>query len=182
MFKVLCMLQCWCDVEGELEAVVGEADVGREDGVGGVVVEVVGHVGEEGAAGFELLDQRDGVFQGGVGGVGLAAEGVEDEDVEIGEQGKALGGDVAEVGEVGGGAEAVAGDGVAAMGDGDAEEVRAEEVDVRRRASEERRWRRDAGAGGVAVAACGRCSRRCARWCRRWARRRRGAGCRRCGS
>ncbi len=40
----------------ELEAVVGEADVGREDGVGGFVVEVVRHVGEEGAQGLELVD------------------------------------------------------------------------------------------------------------------------------
>ena len=66
-----------------------------------------------------------------VAGVGLAAQRVEDEDVEVFEQRKALGGDVAHVGEVGGGAEAVAGDGVAAVGDGDAQEVRAEEVDLR---------------------------------------------------
>jgi hypothetical protein len=40
----------------ELEAVVGETDVGWESGVGGFVVEVVGHVGEEGAARLELVD------------------------------------------------------------------------------------------------------------------------------
>jgi len=92
----------WGDVEVELEAVVGEADVGWEDGVGGFVVEVMGHVGEEGALGLDLLDQRDGVFEGGVGGVGLAAEGVEDKDVQICKQGEAFLGDAAEVGEVGG--------------------------------------------------------------------------------
>jgi hypothetical protein len=44
------------DGEVELEAVVGETDVGWESGVGGFVVEVVGHVGEEGAARLELVD------------------------------------------------------------------------------------------------------------------------------
>ena len=39
------------DLEGELEAVVGEADIGGEDGFGGVVVEVVADVGEVGASG-----------------------------------------------------------------------------------------------------------------------------------
>ena len=123
---------------------------GGQDGVGGGVVEVVRHVGEEGAARLDLLDQRDGVVEGGVGGVRLAAQGVEDEDVEVCEQREGFGGDVVEVGEVGGGAEAVAGDGLAAVGDGDAEEA------ARRRD----RWRAgcggdaievDAGAGGVAV-------------------------------
>src|ERR1035441_6421252 len=89
------------DVEVELEAVVGEADVGRQRGVGGGVVEVVRHVGEEGTARLDFLDQGDGVVQSRVGGMGLAAERVENEDVEAGEQGKARGGDVAEVGEVG---------------------------------------------------------------------------------
>jgi hypothetical protein len=82
--------------------------------------------------------------------VGLAAEGVEDEDVEVLEEGEALGGDVGHVGEVGGGAEAVAGDGVAAVGDGYAEERDAEEGDFvagfGREAVE-----LYAGAGGVAV-------------------------------
>ena len=104
----------------ELEAVVGQADVWWEGGVGGFVVETVGHVGEEGASRLDLLHQRDGVLQVRVGGVGFVAKRVKDEDVESGEQGEALGGEVAEVGEVGGGAEAVAGDGLAAMGDGDA--------------------------------------------------------------
>ncbi len=44
------------DLEGELQAVVGEADVGWQLGLGGVVVEVVADVGEEGAPGLELLD------------------------------------------------------------------------------------------------------------------------------
>ena len=66
------------------------------------------------------------------------------------EQRKALGGDVAHVGEVGGGAEAVAGDVLAAVGDGDALEVRAEEVDCGAGGRVEA-VELDAGAGGVAV-------------------------------
>jgi len=124
--------------------------VGWEDGVGGFVVEVVGHVGEEGAAGLDALDQGDGVVQRGVGGVGLTAESVEDENVEVGEQREALGGDVVEIGEVGCGAEAVAGDGLAAVGDGDTLEAGAEQGYFCA-------WRGrepvqgDAGAGGVAI-------------------------------
>ena len=41
----VCIRRSRRDVEGELEAVVGEADVGGEDGVGGVVVEVVATCG-----------------------------------------------------------------------------------------------------------------------------------------
>src|SRR6185437_15328757 len=83
-------------------------------------------------------------------GMRVAAQGVEDEDVEISEQWKALFRDVAHVGEIGGGPEAVAGDGFAAVGDGDAEKARAEEIDC------EARFCRDAvqpyaGTGGVAV-------------------------------
>ena len=67
----------------QLKAVVGETDVGRQRGLGGGVVEVVADVGEEGAARLEALDEGDGAIEVGVAGVGLAAEGVEDEDVEV---------------------------------------------------------------------------------------------------
>ena len=123
---------------------------GGRAGFGGVVVEVVADVGEEGAPGLELLDEGDGVFEVGVAGVGLAAEGVEDEDVEILEEREAFGGDVAHVGEVGGGAEAVAGDGLPAVGDGDALEAGAEELDAGAGVGIEA-MELDAGAGGVAV-------------------------------
>ena len=53
----------------------------------------------------------------------LAAEGVEDEQGEVLEERDGLGGKVAEVGEVGGGAETIAGDGLAAVEDGDAAET-----------------------------------------------------------
>ena len=66
-----------------------------------------------------------------MGGVRFAAEGVEDEDVQASEERKALCGDVAEIGEVGGRAEAVSGDGLAAVGDGNALEAGTEEGDLR---------------------------------------------------
>ena len=132
---------------GELEAVVGEADVGRERGVGGGVVQVVAHVGEEGAARLELFDEGDRLGEVRVGGVGSRRSASRMRTSRSGEEGRLLGGDVAEVGEVGGGAETVAGDGLAAMGDGDALEAGTEEVYFRAGCGV-RRWRRDAGAVG----------------------------------
>ena len=58
-----------CDLELKLEAVVGELDVWGEGGVGGGVVQVVAHVGEEGSLGFELFDEGYGFFEVGVAGV-----------------------------------------------------------------------------------------------------------------
>ena len=105
------------------------------------MVEVVADVGEEGAFGVELVDKLDGFGEVGVAGVGLVAEGVEDEDVEVLEEREAFGGDVAHVGEVGGGAEAVAGDGVAAVGDGDADGSARRRGRWQRRAWWSMRWR-----------------------------------------
>ncbi len=134
----------------DLEAVVGEADVGRERGFGGFVVEIVADVGEEGASGLELLDKGDGAIEVRVTGVRGAAERVEDEDVEILKQGEALGRDVAHVGEVRGGAEAEAGDLLLAVEDGDALEAGAEELRGGARRGVDA-VELDAGAGGVAV-------------------------------
>jgi hypothetical protein len=119
-------------------------------GFGGGVVELVRHVGEEGAAGFQLLDEGDGFGQVGVTGMRLGTERVEDEDVEILEVGEGLGRDVGHVGEVGGAAEAVAGDDFAAMNDGDALEDGPEEGDFGAGAFGER-MKGDAGAGCVTV-------------------------------
>ncbi len=44
--------------------------MGWKLGLGGGVVEVVAHVGEEGAAGLELFDEADGFFEVGVAEVG----------------------------------------------------------------------------------------------------------------
>ena len=125
-------------------------NVGWEDGLGGVVIDVVTHVGEEGAAGFEEFDDGDGFFEMRVAEVGLVAECVEDEDVEILQEGDALGREVAHVGEIGCGAEAVSGDGETAVGDGDALEVGSEEIDEGAGGGIEA-MDFDAGAGGVTV-------------------------------
>ena len=116
------------------------------------MVEVVGHVGEVGSPGLDAFDEGDGFSEVGVAGVRLAAEGVKDEDVEVLEEREAFGGDVAEVGEVGCGAEAVAGDLVVAVGDRDAEEVGSEEDDFGSGRGGDA-VDGDAGAGGVAVGA-----------------------------
>ena len=131
--------------------------------------------------GFELFDEGDGFFEVGVAGVRVAAEGVEDEDVEILEERDADFGDVAHVGEVGGGAEAVAGDLLAAVGDGDALEAGAEEVDAGAGGGVEA-MDVDAGAGGVAVFVAEGVVEDALDGGWRWARRRRGGGCRCCGS
>ena len=104
--------------------------MGWEHGVGGGVVEVVAHVGEEGSFGLELLDELEGVLDVGVGGVVGVAESVEYEDVEVLELVDAFVGDGAHVREVGGGAEAVGADGEFAMIDRDAAEGGSEEGDL----------------------------------------------------
>ena len=80
----------------------------------------------------------------------LAAERVQDEDVEVFEYWKAFGWDIAHVREVGGGAEAVAGDGLAAVSDRHPDERGAEELDGSTGGGFDA-MNLDAGAGGVAV-------------------------------
>src|SRR5208283_4504177 len=80
--------------------------------------ELVGHVSEEGAPRSEPFDPRKGLLDVGMAGVGLRTQGVDDEHVEIFEQGKAGLGDAAHVGEVGGGAEAEGGNRKTAMENG----------------------------------------------------------------
>src|ERR1700761_2677204 len=86
----------------------------------------------------------------GVAGVGVASQCVENKDVEVLEQRQALIGDVAHVGEIRGRAEAVAGDGVAAVGDRDALEASAEESYFHPCFGRQA-MKRYAGAGGIAV-------------------------------
>ena len=71
-------------------------------------------------------------------------------------------GDVAHVGEVGRAAEAVAGDLLTSVGDGDALEAGSEEVNASAGGGIDA-MDLDARAGGVAVLPCGRCTRRCVR-------------------
>ena len=107
-------------------------------------------MGEEGAAGLELFDVGDGLLEVRVAEVRVAPEGVEDEDVEVLKERDALVGDVAHVGEVGGAAEAVAGDLLAAVGDGDALEAGSEEIEARAGCGVDA-VKLHAGAGGIAV-------------------------------
>ena len=82
--------------------------------------------------------------------VGVATKGIDDEDVEILEESYAFVGDVAHVGEVGGAAKTVASDLLAAMGDGDALEAGAEEIETGAGCGVDA-VKFDAGAGGIAV-------------------------------
>lgn len=134
----------------ELKAVVGEPDVGWEGGFGASVVEVMTHVGEEGAAGPEFFDVSDGFFEMRVTEVGVAAECIENEDVEVLKERETFVGDVAHVGEVGNRAEAVAGDLLVAVNDGDASEAGPEKINARTGGGVEA-TDFDAGAGGIAV-------------------------------
>lgn len=101
--------------------------MGWKVGFGGGVVDFVGHVGEEGAARGDAFHPTKGRVKMGVAGVRLGAEGVENEDVEVPEERQAGFGDGAHVGEIGGGAEAEAGDLEVAMEDGHALEGDAED-------------------------------------------------------
>ena len=124
--------------------------MGGQLGFGFGMVEVVADVGEEGLCGLELLDDGDGLGEVCVAGVWLAAEGVEDEDVESAQEAQGVVAEVAHVGEVGGCAEAVAGDLLAAVDDGDAAEAGTEEGDGGAGGLVDA-VEADAGAGGIAV-------------------------------
>ena len=134
----------------ELQSVVGQAYVRRERGLSGGVVESVAHVREEGAPWFELIHKRHGALKVRVAVMGLVAQGVEDEDVEILQERKAFGWDVTHVGQVGRAAESIAGDLLSSVGHGDAAEAGAEELHAGAGSGVEA-MELDACAGGVAV-------------------------------
>ena len=127
-----------------------ETNVSGQRGVSGFVVQVMTDMREECAFGRDLFNQFDGSCKMGVAGVRLAPQRVEHKDVEPFEQRKALRWDVAHIREVCGGAEAVAGDGVAAMRDGHADKLCTEQVN-RRTGSGIETMNLDAGARGVTV-------------------------------
>ena len=114
------------------------------------MVEVVAHVGEEGTAWLELFDVGDGLLKMRMAEVRIAAEGVEDENVEVLKEGDALVGNVAHVGEVGGAAEAIASDLLTAVCDGNALEACAEDVEACA-GREVNAVKLHAGAGGIAI-------------------------------
>ena len=144
-------LTLWGYVEGELEAVVGEADMLWEAGVGGFVVKLVAHVGEKGPFRLQTLHKCDGFCHVRVAGMRFRAEGVEDEKVEVLEERDGLLGDVAHVREVGGGTEAVGGGALSSVDDGDALEGCAEEGDSGGVGGLVQAVDGNAGAGGIAV-------------------------------
>src|SRR6185312_2988123 len=80
----------------------------------------------------------------------LAAQGVEDEDVEVLQQRNAFRRDVAHVGKVGSRAEAIAGNGLASMSDRDAEKCCTEQFDGSARCLIDA-VESDTSAGGVTV-------------------------------
>ena len=96
----------------ELEAVVGKLDVrvaGLADTfVGGGVGKLVSDVREPGAARLEFVDEGETLFDGLVHGMGNIAEGVDDEVVEVFEEGYGGFGEAAEIGEIRGAAKAEA--------------------------------------------------------------------------
>jgi len=112
----------------DLQTVVSEPDVRGKGGLGGLVVEVVTEMSEEGALRLEPFDEGDRAIEMGMTGVRIATERVENEDVEILKEGQALGGDVAHVGEVGGCAESISGDLLLSVEDRDAAEAGSEEL------------------------------------------------------
>jgi hypothetical protein len=112
----------------KFETVVGETDVFRQARFDGGMHQIMRDVGEVGAFGLQQFDSFEGLFDGGVSGVRVVAQGVEKEYVEIGEQREAFNRYTAVICEVGAAAEAEAIDSAFAVvdahrGEGDASDV-----------------------------------------------------------
>ncbi len=98
------------DLDGDAQAVVGEADMARQLCFRLCVVEFVRDVREKGLARIDAVDPVEGLLDGVMAGMMLPAEGVDDEQVKVLEQGKAVLGNDIHVGEISGGTEAVSAD------------------------------------------------------------------------
>ena len=92
---------------GDDQAVIGEADVGRQGRFYFGVQDLVRHVGKPGAARSYFIDPGGGLLDVGVAGVGAFAKGVDDDDLDALEQREAGVGDGVHVGEIGGVADAI---------------------------------------------------------------------------
>ena len=92
----------------------------RQFALGVGVVHFVRHMSEKGAARLETIDPHEGLIDAGMAWVRRFAQRVDDDDVEVSKQGQARFWDRVHVGEVGGVAEAEAGDFLLAVKQGNA--------------------------------------------------------------
>ena len=98
----------------DLQPVIRQADVRRQQAVGALVRQVVADVGEEGAPGAPAVSHGlDGAVHGGVRGMRLVAQRVQKQHVQAAQQFQRGLGNLAVIGEIGGRAEAEAVDGLA---------------------------------------------------------------------
>src|SRR5713226_1839688 len=93
---------------GDFEAVIGEADMRRKGALGPGVRQFVADMGEVGPARIELLGNSHGSLDGGMRRMRLMAQRIEKQHVQAPQLIERLLGDLAVVGEIGGGSEAVA--------------------------------------------------------------------------
>ena len=70
----------------DFEAIVGQPDVRRQKAFGALVPQVVTDVREEGAPRRQLFHGLDGAVHGGMRGVRLVAQRVEEKDIERAQQ------------------------------------------------------------------------------------------------
>ena len=98
-------------IDDHLEAVVGQAHAGGQEALGTLVRQVVREVGEPGLTRLQPLDDLQALLDCAVGGMGLVAQCVEEQHVQVFQQSQGLLRHLAVVGQVGrvAKAEAVAG-------------------------------------------------------------------------
>ncbi len=82
----------------------------RERSVGGLVRKVVADVRKKGAFGSQSIGDADRILDGGMGRMRLVAQAIEKQDIKVLQAGERCFGDVTEIGEIGGAAEAVSED------------------------------------------------------------------------
>lgn len=134
-----------------MKPVVGEPDVGRKFRLRSRVIEIVADMGKEGSARFELFHEGERAFEMRVAGMRLPAESIQNQDIQILEQGNALGWNIAHVREVSGRPKAVSGDCLRAMLYGDALKAGSEEIGPGSRRRLVQRMDGDASSRRVAI-------------------------------
>ena len=121
-------------IDDHLEAVVGQAHAGGQEALSALVRQVVRDVGEPGLTRLQPLDDLQALLDGAVGGMGLVAQCVEEQHVQVFQHGQRPLRYFAVVGQIGRLAEAKAVAGSAAVEQRDGHY--AEPGDVNRRAAE----------------------------------------------